>query len=78
MLLSFCSSLCLKAQMSTFNNTTTCAGDLGLFAAVYRFCHDTVQPPLPAFGSVLAEYAQWLPESVCQAEVATLVDGQAA
>lgn len=55
-----------------------CAGDLGVFAAVYRFCHDTVQPPLPAFGSVLAEYAQWLPEKAGQTEVATLVGGQAA
>ena len=53
------------------------AGDLGTFAAVYRFCADTVQPPLPGFGSVLAEYARWLPEP-CRADAAALVASTAA
>ena len=54
-----------------------CAGDLGTFAAVYRFCADTVQPPLPGFGAVLADYARWLP-GACQADAAALIAGAAA
>lgn len=43
-----------------------------MFTAVYRFCHDTVQPPLDDCASVLAEHMRWLPEERQPAAVAMI------
>ena len=47
------------------------AGDIAAFGAVYRFCHDTVQPPLPEYPRILAEYMKWMPEA-CRMQAMSL------
>ena len=47
------------------------AGDIATFGAVYRFCHDTVQPPLPETARILAEYMKWMPEA-CRSQAMRL------
>ena len=47
------------------------AGDIAAFGAVYRFCHDTVQPPLPEIAQILAEYMKWMPEA-CRSQAMSL------
>ena len=47
------------------------AGDIATFGAVYRFCHDTVQPLLPEYTQILAEYMKWMPET-CRTQAMSL------
>lgn len=47
------------------------AGEIATFGAVYRFCHDTVQPPLPEYTQILAEYMKWMPEA-CRTQAMSL------
>ena len=39
--------------------------------------YSMVQPLLPGFGAVLADYARWLPDA-CRADAAALIAGAAA
>ena len=48
-----------------------------MFTAVYRFCHDTVQPPLDDCAAVLAEHMRWMPEE-CQPRASALIESLSA
>lgn len=58
---------CLRATLTY----SVLAGDIAIFGAVYRFCHDTVQPPLPEIARILAEYMKWMPEA-CRSQAMSL------
>ena len=61
-------------MVACWHASPTCsvlAGDIAIFGAVYRFCHDTVQPPLPEIARILAEYMKWMPEA-CRSQAMSL------